>query len=128
MVSLTKSGTLILRQLPVHYYISLFLCLLSEVYKCILLDKHCNFRVELSEGQKYIFSLRTRRRHGSVGIDRITFPKTERTNMVRIVTIGIDGVMMGALSEIKLLGCHMPPRWQGTTEVCALKRCCDVIL
>ena len=83
-----------------------------------------NFRVELSEGRKYAFSLTARRRQQTVGIEEIVLPKTERTDMVRIVVIGIDGVMMGAFSEIKLFGCYnprccvIPQRYEDTTEVC----------
>ena len=61
--------------------------------------------MELSQGQGFVFPLKTRRIQGQVGTDRLTFPGTQLTNMIRIVIVAIDGVFMAGFSEIKLIGC-----------------------
>ena len=63
-------------------------------------------RVELSEGQGFVFPLKTRRSQGTTGIDRLIFPKTQLTNIVRIVVVSIDGVFMAGFSEVQLIGCN----------------------
>ena len=63
------------------------------------------FRVELSEGQGFVFPLKSRRQQGTIGTDRLIFPKTQLTNMMRIVIVAIDGVFMAGFSEVQVIGC-----------------------
>ena len=61
--------------------------------------------MELSEGQGFVFPLKSRRQQGTIGTDRLIFPKTQLTNMMRIVIVAIDGVFMAGFSEVQVIGC-----------------------
>ena len=60
-------------------------------------------RVELSQGQAFVFPLS--RAEGPVRTDRLIFPQTQLTNMIRIVVISIDGAFMGGFSDVQIIGC-----------------------
>ena len=62
--------------------------------------------MELSEGQGFVFPLKSRRQQGTIGTDRLIFPKTQLTNMMRIVIVAIDGVFMAGFSEVQVIGCE----------------------
>ena len=61
------------------------------------------FRVELSQGQAFVFPLS--QGIGPVRTDLLIFPHTQLTNMIRIVVVSIDGAFMGGFSDIKVIGC-----------------------
>ena len=61
--------------------------------------------MELSEGQGFVFPLKSRRQQGTIGTDSLIFPKTQLTNMMRIVIVAIDGVFMAGFSEVQVIGC-----------------------
>ena len=61
------------------------------------------FRVELSQGQAFVFPLS--QGVGPVRTDLLIFPHTQLTNMIRIVVVSIDGAFMGGFSDIKVIGC-----------------------
>ena len=60
-------------------------------------------RVELSQGQAFVFPLS--RGEGPVRTDRLIFPQTQLTNMIRIVVVSIDGAFMGGFSDVQIIGC-----------------------
>ena len=68
------------------------------------IHNNVKFRVELSEGQGFVFPLS--QGPGQVRTDRLIFPHTQLTNMIRIKVISIDGAFMGGFSDIKVIGCR----------------------